>query len=96
VVVVAVGILELVVEPVPDGYLGYYSQLFEQVEGTVYGGDIHVRIGLLRPTEHLVHSHVITTPGYNGQHQQPLGGETVPLLPKGLYSLFVPSHASRS
>jgi hypothetical protein len=96
VVVVSVGVFELVVEPVTNGYLGQDTQVLEQMKSTVNSGDVHVGVSFLRPTKDLVYAHVDTTLSHDGQDQQTLRGESVPLLPKSLNCLFVSRHASTS
>jgi hypothetical protein len=94
VVVVSVGVFELVVEPVANGYLGQDTQVLEQMKSSVNGGDVHVGVSFLGTTKDLVYAQVVTALRHDGQDQQSLGGEPVPLLPKSLNCFFVSRHAS--
>ena len=81
VVMGSVGVGQLVVQPVSDGYLRHHPQLPEKVKSPVYGSHVHVRIGILGLLENLVHSHMTVALGHYVEHDQPLGREPVPLLP---------------
>jgi hypothetical protein len=68
VVVASMSVGQLIVKAVPYRHLRNHSQVSKQVEGPVYRGDIHIRIGFLGPLKHLVHPHVAIALGHYSQH----------------------------
>jgi hypothetical protein len=69
VVVCAIRVSQLIVEPVSYCYFSDHPKTLEQMEGAVDCGNVHVRIGFFGPAEHLVHSHMSSALGYYGENQ---------------------------